>query len=205
VIRQLPPGKDCAEQAGVAIAALVGRARAGDAEALRLLYEQHQRAVYNLVYRMVGRREEAVDLTAEVFLRAFQNLRRLKTEAAFAAWLRRVAVNLCLDQAKRKSLPTVPLGETGPEEEGERRPTEPSHPGRGPEERLLAEELGERVRKALALLSPVHRAVILLHHLDGREVREIAAIMGCSEGTVKSRLGRARENLRRLLEEYVKG
>ncbi len=192
------------EGAATAVAVTVSRARGGDAEALRLLYEQHYRAIYNLVYRMVGRREEAVDLTAEVFLRAFRSLKRLKTDEAFSGWLRRVAVNLCLDNAKRKSLPTLSLEQMRSPEGGERAPSEPPEPGRGPEEKLLAAELSERVQGALALLNPVHRAVVLLHHLDGREVREIAEIMGCSEGTVKSRLGRARENLRRLLEGYVK-
>ena len=68
----------------------------------------------------------------------------------------------------------------------------------------MEEELSARLHNAIALLSPDHRAVILLHHLDGRDVREIAEIMGCSEGTVKSRLGRARENLKKLLADYVK-
>jgi len=183
---------------------MVRLARSGDQEALRSLYERYYRRIYNLIFRMIGKREEAVDLTADTFLKAFQNLKHLKTDEAFGAWLKRVAVNLCLDHLKRKSLPTLSLeAMASPKEEG-RRPAEPAEGGRGPEERLLSAELGERVQEALALLTPTHRAVLLLHHLDGREVREIAEIMGCSEGTVKSRLGRARENLRRLLEEYVR-
>ena len=202
VIRPIPPRDNAIEAA--ASAAMVGLARAGDQEALRELYERHHRRIFNLVYRMVGKREEAVDLTAEVFLRAFQNLKHLKTDEAFGGWLRRVAVNLCLDYGKRKAVPTLSLDMLADPEEGRRRPSEPAEPGRGPEQLLVAEELSGKVQEALAQLSTTHRAVILLHHLDGKEVREIAQIMHCSEGTVKSRLGRARENLRKLLLDYVK-
>jgi RNA polymerase sigma-70 factor (ECF subfamily) len=185
-------------------AAVVSLAREGDQEALRRLYDTHYRRIYNIVYRMVGKREDAVDLTADAFLRAFQNLKHLKTDEAFGAWLRKVAVNLCLDRIKRKAPPTFSLDTAGPPHEEKARPIEPADDTRGPDEKLLAKELGERVHEALAMLTPVHRAVILLHHVDGKEVREIAAIMDCSEGTVKSRLGRARENLRQLLEDYLK-
>ena len=202
MIRLLQTGEE--EREGAAALALVGRARAGDQEALRLLYERHQRPIYNLVYRMVGR-EEAADLTAEAFLRAFRGLKKLKTDEAFASWLRRVAVNLCLDHVKRKKLPTVSLDAARSQgDEGEQSYLEVTEPGRGPEQRILSGELAEKVQQALLSLSPEHRAVIILHHLEGREVQEIAEIMKCSEGTVKSRLGRARENLRKMLEEYVK-
>lgn len=186
-----------------ALAETVKRARKGDPEALRTLYEEHYRRIFHLVYRMVHRREEAIDLTAEAFLKAFSNLKRLKTDEAFGAWLRKVATNLCLDYIKRKTLPTLSLETLASSEEGERAPVEPADTGRGPERDLVTKELGERVQEALDMLSPVHRSVILLHHVDGRQVKEIAEIMDCSEGTVKSRLGRARENLRRILQEYL--
>lgn len=188
-----------------AAAVTVSQARTGDPEALRTLYERHYRSIYNVVYRMVNRREDAVDLTAEVFLRAFQNLKHLKTDEAFGGWLRRVAVNLCLDHVKRKAPPTISIDTTySGDEESERRTMEIADGARGPDKLILADEMGEQVQEALAALSPNHRAVILLHHVDGKEVKEIAQIMGCSEGTVKSRLGRARENLRSLLQDYMR-
>ncbi|NIM07163.1 MAG: sigma-70 family RNA polymerase sigma factor [Armatimonadetes bacterium] len=202
VIRQSPQGQGSAE--AEANAATVNLARAGDQEALRRLYEQHHRRIYNLIYRMMRKREDAIDLTAETFLRAFQNLKHLKTDEAFGGWLRKVAVNLCLDQIKRRTPLTTSLEKMASAEEGTGRPVEPADTLRGPEEKLIARELGEQVHEALAMLSPDHRAVILLHHMDGKEVKEIAAIMDCSEGTVKSRLARARENLRQLLDKYLK-
>jgi RNA polymerase sigma-70 factor, ECF subfamily len=204
VIRQIPTKENLAQETAEN-ALLVNRARHGDKEAFRLLYEKYYRSIYNLIYRMVGRREEAADLTGEVFLRALQGLKNLKTDEAFGGWLRRVAMNLCLDAAKRKKLPTMSLDATSIQADGsERQPLEVPDTGRGPELEAMTEELSERVHHALAHLSPDHRAVILLHHLDGRDVKEIAQIMGCSEGTVKSRLGRAREHMRKLLEGYVK-
>lgn len=184
---------------------IVARARTGDKEAFRQLYDRHYRSIYNLIYRMVGRQEEAADLTADVFVRALQGIKHLKTDEAFGGWLRRVATNLCLDHAKRKKLPTLSLDATnaGPDGE-ERQGIEIADNSHTPEQEAITGELSDKVHTALSMLTPTHRAVILLHHMDGKDVREIAQIMHCSEGTVKSRLGRARENMRRILEGYVK-
>jgi RNA polymerase sigma-70 factor, ECF subfamily len=150
---------------------------------------------------MVGLREEAADLTQEVFVRVFRALPTLRAGAAFIVWLRQIAVNLCRDYLKRQRLPTESLERLGDEQATVTRDL--PDPVGEPDLPLLTGELKVAVRKAIASLSPDHRAVVIMHHLQGMGVAEIARVLRCSVGTVKSRLSRARDELKRKLSGHV--
>jgi len=183
----------------------VRRAQAGDLEAFEQLFEQYQRGVYNLVFQMVRSESDAADLTQDVFLRAWKALPRLDAPEAFTSWLYRIAANLSRNWIRDNTRVRVdsldqPIG--GDEEGGGREIADYSgDPGAAAQTRAMQ----ETVRKAIEGLSEDHRMVVTLHHLEGLPVEEIARIMKCSTGTVKSRLSRARDHLRRKLTGFVEG
>lgn len=183
---------------------VVVRARAGDAEAFRQLFEAYRTRVYNYLWQMVHDEELAADLTQETFIRAYRSLPELRDPQAFPAWLYRIAVNLVRDERKRVQVSTVSL-EARVEEEGGGEDPGPEFAdwSSNPEREVVRRELGRAVERAVASLTPEHREVIVLHHLQGLEVRDIARILQVAEGTVKSRLGRARTLLRRQLASWV--
>jgi RNA polymerase sigma-70 factor (ECF subfamily) len=182
-------------------ASLAAAHQRGEPWAFRALFERHQGWVFNLAYQMVRSRDEAADLTQEIFLRVHRSLPTLKAHEAFLTWLRRIAVNACKDYLKRRRVATAPLEQRGDDGESETRdlPDASADPARG----LLDRELRGKLEYAIASLSDDHRAVVVMHHLQGMEVAEIARIMKCSVGTVKSRLSRARAALREYLRGYV--
>jgi RNA polymerase sigma-70 factor (ECF subfamily) len=194
------------EETAAEIAPVVQAAMKGDRAAMRELFDQQHPKIYNLIYGILGEREVASDLTQEVFLRAFRALPRLKEPGAFVGWLRRIAVNLCRDEMKRHRIPETPLqGIAWNVDTGNAPGRQIPDPSGDASEPVLADELHVQVRTAMASLSEDHRMVIILHHLDGMPVEEIAKITGCRVGTVKSRLARAREALRKRLAPYIEG
>lgn len=183
-------------------ARLVARTLSGDQGAFRQLFESHAPFVHRLAIRMLGDAEDAADLTQEIFVRAYERLRSMRDGQAFRAWLTRLAVNMAHDRLRRRRMPTVSLDCPPPgREEGAEWTL--ADEGLDTEARLLREELARQVQQALQALSADHRLVVALHHLEGLPVDEIATTLGVPIGTVKSRLSRARVELRRLLSAYV--
>jgi len=183
-------------------AQLVARTRAGEQEAFRQLFEAYHPLVYRLAYRMLGDAESATDLTQEVFVRAYERLHSLRDGQAFHAWLTRLAANMAHDALRRRKPPAFSLDAPPPGmEEGSEWAL--AHAGPGAEERLLSHEMSQRLQQALLTLSTEHRAVVILHHLEGMPVEEIGTTLEIPTGTVKSRLARARAELRRKLEGYL--
>ena len=189
----------------IPVADWVRRAQEGDVRAFEQLFQQYHRGIYNTIYQMTHNDADAADLTQEVFVRAYRALPRLQTPEAFTSWLYRIAVNLSRNWLRDRGRVRVESLEQ-PGEEGEEGNTrEIADPNSDPAVLAQTRDMQERVQKAVAGLSPDHRRVVTLHHLEGMPVEEIARIMGCSIGTVKSRLSRAREHLRRKLSGYVEG
>ena len=189
----------------IPVADWVRRAQEGDVRAFEQLFQQYHRGIYNTIYQMTHNDADAADLTQEVFVRAYRALPRLQTPEAFTSWLYRIAVNLSRNWLRDRGRVRVESLEQ-PGEEGEEGNTrEIADPNSDPAVLAQTRDMQERVEKAIAGLSPDHRRVVTLHHLEGMPVEEIARIMGCSIGTVKSRLSRAREHLRRKLSGYVEG
>ncbi len=179
---------------------IVRRAQAGDRDAFRVLFEHYRDPVYGYVRRMVGSADLAADLTQDAFLRACQSLPGLKSAGAFHAWLYQIATNCVRDHCKRPRHEALSLDAAGEDDAPDLHPADLSP---GPERLAVREGLRAAVSEAVDQLAPEHREVVLLHHLRGMDVRTIAGILSVAEGTVKSRLGRARADLRRRLAAWM--
>ena len=179
---------------------LVRRAAGGDADAFGQLVLAYQKQVYALALRMTGSPDDALDLSQEAFLRAWRGLASYRFDASFSTWLYRLASNVCIDFLRRqKRERTVPL-QVISEEEGERELSLPD-PSPGPEERVLTAMEQVQVQEAMSQLEPEYRAALTLRVIHGRSYAEIAQILGIREGTVKSRIARAREKMRAALQK----
>jgi RNA polymerase sigma-70 factor (ECF subfamily) len=183
----------------------VRRAQEGDVRAFEQLFQQYHRGIYNAIYQMVRNDADASDLTQEVFVRAYRALPRLQTPEAFTSWLYRIALNLSRNWLRDRGRVRVESLEVASDDGEEGSTRDIADPTGDPASLTQTRDMQERVQKAVAGLSPDHRKVVTLHHLEGLSVEEIAGVMGCSIGTVKSRLSRARENLKRKLAGYVEG
>jgi RNA polymerase sigma-70 factor (ECF subfamily) len=183
-------------------ARLVARAQHGDQGAFRQLFEAHGPRIFRLVSRMGGSTEDAADLTQEIFIRAWSRLEALKDGQAFQAWLTRLAMNCLHDHGRRKRVEPLSLDAPPPgQADGSEWPV--ADPQGDCTARVLQGELSARLDRALSSLSADHRAVVILHHVEGYPLEEIAGILEVAVGTVKSRLARARAELRRKLEGYL--
>ncbi len=177
----------------------VRKAADGDASAFEQLVRKYQTPVYNLALRMVGNRDDASDLAQEAFLRAWRGLGALRADTAFSSWLYRLTCNLCMDflrGAKRRKT----LSLTRPDEEADAQWDIPD-PAPGPEDHVLLDEDRAVLERAMAWLNTEHRKILTLRVINGLSYAQIADILGVAEGTVKSRLARARRNLREKMIE----
>lgn len=184
---------------------IIRRAQAGDLEAFDQLVRQHQERVYGTIYHMTANHDDAADLTQDTFIKAYNALRAFKGDCGFFTWLYRIAVNRTLNflKQRRNRTPHLSLNdldfnaENDPEivdlasEHSPRRDTD------------LA-ELQQKLNAALLKLSEVHRMVVVMHDIQGMPHDEIAAILDCNPGTVRSRLFYARQQLQAYLSDYLK-
>jgi len=162
--------------------------------AMGILYERFRERVYNVALRVVGNGDEAGDVLQDVFLLLFRKIHRFREHAFFASWVYRITVNVSLDHLRRRRRAPLPTAAEelldGAQETGDLT---------GPERRLAGRDLERHVRAALRGLSPRLRIVIVLRYLEGLAYSDVAEILECSVGTVKSRLNRAHAALRREL------
>ncbi len=174
------------------------------AEAFEDLFAAYEQKIFNAVYRMVGDYDDAADLTAETFARALRGFERFRGEAQPYTWLYRIALNLCKNyfrqQQHRSRVHAFSL-DSPAEVEGEeiRRELEDSAPS--PHAQVEAREMEAKVAEGLVGLRPEFRTLIVLRDLQGLSYQEIGKILGCSEKAVKSRLFRARIQLRDALHK----
>jgi RNA polymerase sigma-70 factor (ECF subfamily) len=180
-------------------ASLVRRCLKEDPDAFRLLVERYQGEVYSLAFRLVGRVEDAEDLTQETFLRAFRALKRYDPTRPFGAWLHTIATRLCIDHHRRNRAKMVSL--TQPEEgsAGEERTIDLEDPSDRPDEDAERSELARRLEALVEELPPDSRAAILLRHQQDLPYEEIARVLQVPLGTVKARIHRARIMLKQKL------
>ena len=177
---------------------IIEKVLAGDNNAFGELVEAYQDKVYNLALRMCGNADDAFDLAQDAFFRAWRGLSGFQFESAFSTWLFRLTSNVCLDWRRaKKRRPTVSL--TTLDDEGEEVQMEIRDPGKSPEELLLAAEDRAAVTKAMNELPVDFREILTLRAIDDLSYTEIAEILHLREGTVKSRLSRARLALRNKL------
>ncbi|UCC67615.1 MAG: sigma-70 family RNA polymerase sigma factor [Armatimonadota bacterium] len=175
-------------------------------EAFDELFQAYEQKIFNLVYRLVGDYEDAADLTSDTFVRALRGYDRFRGDAHPYTWLYRIALNLCKNyfrqQDHRSRVHSFSLDSPISSEQGSvAREVEDGKPA--PQQQVEAKELGGQVQKCLLMLRPDFRTLILLRDLQGLSYREIGSILGCSEKAVKSRLFRARSQLREALGPYL--
>jgi len=182
-------------------AGVVAAAQGGDEAAFRQIVERFQGAVFAIAWRMTHDAAQAEDLCQEVFLRLWRKFHTFDPGRPLRPWLLRLATNVCINALKKHTLPTSSL-HVGEDDEA---PWEP--PARQPGPARLAEgrELAQRLEDAIAELPDDYRLVITLRHLEGLSYEEISTVLGWPLGTVKVRLFRARERLRRMLGPALGG
>lgn len=182
---------------------LIHRAQKNDLAAFEELVLLYQDRVFALAVRLLGNQADAQDLAQEVFIRAYRSLPGFRGEADFGTWLHRIAVNLWLNGRRRGNVSTVSLDQPLPTGEGEVLREVPTLEGE-PESMLMERELGELLQESLDALPKEQKAVLVLRELEGQTYEEIAAVLKCSLGTVRSRLSRARQALRRQVAERAR-
>ena len=177
---------------------IIEQVLAGDNNAFGVLVETYQDRVYNLALRMCGNADDAFDLSQEAFVRAWRGLAGFQQEAAFSTWLFRLTANVCLDWLRaKKRRPTVSL--TTADDDGEEVQMELADPGKSPEEILEAAEDRAALAKAMNELPVEYRQILTMRAINDMSYTEIAETLQIREGTVKSRLSRARLALRNIL------
>jgi RNA polymerase sigma-70 factor, ECF subfamily len=182
---------------------LVARARRNDVSAYEQLVARYQGKIYGLVYNMTSNKEDTEDLVQDVFVKAFRSLPRFRGGSSFYTWIYRIAINHTINfLKKRRKGAELSLDD---EDKGiERDPAYVELSAReSPVRDAFLSELQEKLNKALLTLSENHRTVVVLHDIQGVPHDEIARMMGCSEGTVRSRLFYARQRLQAELSEYA--
>lgn len=176
--------------------AYVQQAAGGDADAFEHLVKLYETPIFNLCLRLTGNREDAADMTQESFLKAWNALPRFQFESAFSTWLYRLASNTCLDHLRaQKRRPKISL--TVEDETGEVQEMDVADEALSPEEAILRKEEQAQLNQALATLDVEQRQLLVLRAVNGLSYTDIAQVLGLKEGTVKSRLARARDALRK--------
>ncbi len=178
----------------------IKKAARGDAAAFEELLLRYQTQIYHLCFRMVGNAEDAQDMTQETFLKAWKGLSGFQFDSAFSTWLYRLASNCCLDLLRsKKRKPTVSLTVENDEENEEILDVADDAPS--PEDMAIQQEERENLALAMRQLDDEQRQILTLRVVNDLSYTDIAQILNVKEGTVKSRLSRARENLRKKLLE----
>jgi len=178
--------------------ALVKAAQKGDMAAFEELVARHRDKIYARAFSMLRNEDDAIDLSQEAWVKGWQRLHQFQGDASFATWMTRIVINLCLDQLrKQKRIKSESIDEMNEETGGVERQMPVITPN--PTEGLERSELRQRIDKALSQLSYEHRTVLILHEFEELEYKLIAKKMGCSIGTVMSRLFYARRKMAALL------
>ncbi len=173
---------------------IIRRVQHGDIDAFELLVAAYEKNVFNVALQMVGNREDAQDMAQEAFLKAYNSLDSFRGDSKFSSWLYRIVSNVCLDFKRRQSRrPSSSL--TVEDDEGETLELDIADESQSPEALLERKLTREAVRRGLQELPDEQRQILLLREIQGMSYEEIGEAMGLEEGTVKSRIFRARKKL----------
>lgn len=178
----------------------IKRAIQGDEKAYKALLKRYERGIYNMIYQMVKNREETEDLVQETFIKAFNALDSYNDQFAFSTWLYKIAFNNCIDSIRKKKLKTYPLDKPIKTKEGQVQ-QEIRDDSTSPEKEILFAEKRKQINEAIGCLPERYKQVIILRHKEERSYEEISEMMKIPLGTVKARIFRAREMLKRCLQE----
>jgi RNA polymerase sigma-70 factor (ECF subfamily) len=169
----------------------------GDQAALKEIFDKYHRKVYRVAYGVVRQREEALDIVQEVFIKLFRSIKNFKGRSQFYTYLYRMAMNTAIDHARKSGKQLT----SSLDEEGSFEPSDSLE--KGPERVLLQKELEERVKWAMSKLPAEQKAALIFRDVEGLSYQEMAEAMGCSIGTVMSRLHYGRKRVQELLKDYV--
>lgn len=187
-------------------AALVDAYRAGDPRAMRTLLRRYERRVYAQAFGILRNREDALDVAQEAFLRVHRNLDGFSGQSSFYTWLYRIVANLCIDRIRRsKRHRDVEFDDGLSHDEAGAGVGTDLQLGRfgDPERQIRRREIAEAVNESLDALTDKHRAVLMMREGQGMSYAEMAEAVGCSRGTIMSRLFHARRNMQRLLSDRL--
>jgi RNA polymerase sigma-70 factor (ECF subfamily) len=166
---------------------LIEECRKGNSKAQFSIYKQYSRAMYNLAYRMMSNREDAEDILQEAFLECFRNIGSFRFESTFGAWLKRIIVNRCINQLRKKKADLLYFENL---------------PADIPEEESDVVYDTTRIFKGIEMLPDGYRVILTLYLLEGYDHTEISQILGISESTSKSQYSRAKDKLRNILSKF---
>jgi RNA polymerase sigma factor (sigma-70 family) len=169
-------------------APIIEECRKGNSRAQFILYNQYSKAMYNLAYRILNNREDTEDILQDVFVECFRNIDSFRFESTFGAWLKKITINKCINQIKKKKI-DLTLYDTLPSVTYEE------------EEEVLYDT--EKIFKSIETLPDGYRIILTLYLLEGYDHSEISQILGISESTSKSQYSRAKEKLRNLLSKKL--
>ena len=183
---------------------VVRRVQNGDVAAFDQLVLKYRGRVYSVVYNLTSNREDASDLTQDAFIKSFQSINRFQGQSSFFTWLYRIGVNATLTHLRKNRLRTFFSFEQFTEDEKSSEIIEALTDKTGADRDAFVKELQEKLNEALQKLSIKHRTVVTLFEIDGLSHDEIAEIVGCSVGTVRSRLHYAKQLLQAELQSYLR-
>jgi RNA polymerase sigma-70 factor (ECF subfamily) len=176
----------------------ISRCQQGDQEALKEIFDKYHQKVYRIAYGVVRQREEALDVVQEVFIKLFRSIKNFKGRSHFYTYLYRMVMNTAIDHKRKVGKQFMP----SLDEEGSFQPSDDVE--KGPENVLLQKELEERVKLAMDKLPAEQKAALIFRDVEGLSYQEMAEAMGCSIGTVMSRLHYGRKRMQESLKDYVK-
>ena len=201
---KISKGKDITDRVTDEVQNLVSRAIEGDFDAFDQIMLLYRERLYGVIYNMTFNHEDAADLTQESFVKAFRSLSKFKRKSSFFTWLYRIGVNLTLTHLKRKKARKFfSFDQLSDHNKSKEVLAEFSSSEKSSIKTTLLNELHEKLNEALSKLSDKHRTIVVLFEIDGLSHKEIASIMKCTEGTVRSRLHYAKLQLQSLLSDYV--
>jgi len=183
---------------------LVERVQAGDVAAFDRLVVKYRERVLGVIYNMTSNREDAADLAQDAFIKAFQSINRFQGQSSFFTWLYRIAVNATLTHLRKNRLRTFFSFEKIHEEDKNAELLNKLTDKNGADRELYVKELQTKLNEALQKLSIKHRTVVTLFEIDNLSHEEIAEVMNCSVGTVRSRLHYAKQLLQAELQPYTR-
>lgn len=185
-------------------AAIVRRVQAGDVAAFDQLILRYRERVHGMIYNMTSNREDAADLAQEAFIKAFQSINRFQGQSSFFTWLYRIAVNASLTHIRKNRLRTFFSFEKLHEDAAAADVINRLTDKKDVEREVFVRELQEKLNEAMQKLSIPHRTVVTLFEIDGLSHEEIAEVLDCSVGTVRSRLHYAKQILQGQLQAYIR-
>jgi RNA polymerase sigma-70 factor (ECF subfamily) len=173
----------------------------GDGDAFEELVLANQKNVYNLALKMTGNEEDALDISQEAFLKAYRQLEGFRGDSKFSVWMYRLTYNLCIDFLRKKPRAGVISITSYQDSSDDYQDIEIPDMRNLPEDRVMRKEMRNTIAESINELNPQHREILVMREITGMSYEDIADTLKLSEGTVKSRLARARMNLANILVE----